>query len=106
MFEKKYYSANYDFKTGVLCRFTLFLGATLIVTYLLAKFIAITVGNQNINIIQVIYEFSQTTTADATLAFGVILLAIGIMLYFLHCQFEKLAKIADEIEKEELEEVK
>jgi hypothetical protein len=71
----------------------------------LTKLIAI-VGNQDISIIEAIRGFSQSSAADATLAFGVILIAIGFMLYFLHCQFVKLAKIADEIEKEgELEEV-
>lgn len=105
MFEKKYYSAHHDFKTGFLCKFTLFLGAVLIIIYLLTKLIAI-VGNKDISIIEAIYEFSQSNAAGAALAFGVILIAVGIMLYFLHCQFVKLAKIADEVEKEELEDAK
>lgn len=48
-----------------------------------------------------IYDFSQTTYPNSLLAFSIILFAIGIILYFFHCQFSKLAKIADEIEKAE-----
>jgi hypothetical protein len=52
-----------------------------------------------------IYEFSQTTIPVSLLAFSFIFLAVGIILYFFHCQFAKLAKIADEIEKgEDIEE--
>ncbi len=101
MFKKKYYSARYDFKTDFFCKFTLFLGAVLLAIYLLAKIIALTIGNQDVRIIQVIYEFSQSNSAETVLAFSLILIAIGLMLYFLHCQFAKLAKIAEEIEKDE-----
>ena len=107
MFKKKYYSAHYDFKTGFFYKFTLFLGITLLAIYLLTKLIALTIGNQDVHIIQVIYEFSQSNSVEVILAFSLILIAIGFMLYFLHRQFAKLAKIVEEIEKEEgLEEEK
>ena len=106
MFKKKYYSARYDFKTGFFCKFTLFLGVILLAVYLLAKLSAQTVGNPDVRIFQVIYEFSQSNSAEVVLAFSLILIAIGFMLYFLHCQFAKLAKIVEEIEnEEELEEI-
>ena len=106
MFKKKYYSARYDFKTGFFYKFTLFLGVALLAIYLLTKLIAITIGNQDVHIIRAIYEFSQSNSAEVVLAFSLILIAIGFMLYFLHCQFAKLAKIVEEIEKEgELEEI-
>jgi len=107
MFKKKYYSARYDFKTGFFYKFILFLGVALLAIYLLAKLIAITIGNQDAYIIRAVYEFSQSNSAQAVLAFSLILIAIGFMLYFLHCQFAKLAKIVEEIEKDEgLEEIK
>lgn len=106
MFKRKYYSARYDFKTGFFCKFILFLGVALLAIYLLAKLIATTIGNQDAHIIRAIYEFSQSNSAEVVLAFSLILIAIGFMLYFLHCQFAKLAKIVEEIEnEEELEEI-
>ena len=106
MFKKKYHSAHYDFKTGFFYKFTLFLGVVLLAIYLLAKLIATTIGNQDAHIIRAIYEFSQSNSAEVVFAFSLILIAIGFMSYFLHCQFAKLAKIVEEIEKdEELEEI-
>ena len=38
---------------------------------------------------------------DSMIAFSIIFLGVGVILYFFQCQFAKLAKIADEIECDE-----
>ena len=53
-----------------------------------------------------LYDFSQTTYPNSILAFSIILIFVGVVLYFFNCQFEKLAKIADEIENGEFEDIK
>ena len=64
------------------------------------------IGEGSSGILQQIYDLAQTTLPNSILAFSMIFLAVGIILYFFHCQFAKLAKIADEIEKgEDLEEL-
>ena len=41
------------------------------------------------------------TQASTILAFSIIFLFIGVILYFFHVQFAKLAKIAEEMENED-----
>jgi len=57
------------------------------------------IGEGSSGILNQIYDFSKTTTPSSILAFSIIFFAIGVILYFFYCQFAKLAKIADEIEK-------
>ena len=99
MLKKRYFSTKDDFKTGFTCKLTLFFGLVLFLIFLFSKIIAFIAGENSAGIIKQIYDFSQTSAPNSILAISIILFAIGVILYFFHCQFAKLAKIADEIEK-------
>jgi len=101
MFKKRYFSAQDDFKTGSLCKVTLFLGFSLLIIFLFSKISALIIDKNSPGLAKQIYDFSQTSYPNSILAFSIILIGIGAILYFFHCQFTKLAKIAEEIEKSE-----
>lgn len=101
MFKKRYHSAHSDFKTGITCKFAFFLGILLLIISLFFKISSFLIDSGSAGDLQPIYDFSQTTYPDSILAFSIISFFIGFILYFFHCQFAKLAKIADEIEKGE-----
>jgi hypothetical protein len=101
MLKKRYFSTQDDFKTGITCKLFLFFGFILLFIFLISKFLAFIFGENSTGIAKQIYDFSQTSTPNSILAISLILLAVGIIFYFFHCQFAKLAKIADEIEKSE-----
>jgi hypothetical protein len=98
--KKRNISVNSDLKTGFFCKFCLILGLLLLVIYLIIISVPLFV-NADVDSLQFIYDFSQSDMSGSLLAFSIIFLGIGAILYFFHCQFAKLAKIADEIENEE-----
>ena len=105
MFKKRYFSAQDDFKTGFFCKVTLFFGVILFLIFFFTKLSALIIGKNSTGFAKQIYDFSLTSLPNTILAFSILLLGIGLILYFFHCQFAKLAKIADEIEElENLEE--
>jgi hypothetical protein len=99
--KKRYFSANDDFKTGFTCKLTLFFGLFLLLIYLFTTLIGFIAGENSTGVLKQIYDFSQSTSPNSILAISIILFAIGVILYFFHCQFAKLASIAEEIEKSE-----
>ena len=101
MFNKKYHSVHSDFKTGITCKFAFFLGILLLIIFVFFKISSFLIDSGSAGVLQPVYDFSQTTYPDSILAFSIISFFIGFILYFFHCQFAKLAKIADEIEKGE-----
>ncbi len=101
MFKKRYFSAQDDFKTGFFCKLTLFLGLVLLLIFIFSIISALIIGENSSGFAKQIYDFSQTYYPNSILAFSIILFGVGTILYFFHCQFSKLAKIADEIEKAE-----
>ena len=105
MFKKRYFSANNDFKTGFLCKFTLFLGIILLIIFISLKAFSVIIGYGSSGFFGQLYEFTQTTYPNSILAFSMIFLFVGIVLYFFNCQFAKLAKIAEEIENGEFEDI-
>ena len=101
MFKKRYFSPHDNFKTGFLCKFTLFIGLILLITFIFFKISSIIIGEEETGIFQNIYEISQSSIMDSIIAFSIIFLGVGVIFYFFQCQFAKLAKIADEIECDE-----
>jgi hypothetical protein len=99
MFKKRYFSTKDDFKTGFLCKFTLFVGILLLIIFIFFKVSSFIIGEESSGFVRQIYDFSQTIYPNSILAFSMIFLFVGIVLYFFSCQFAKLAKIAEEIEK-------
>jgi len=90
MFKKRNISVYSDLKTGFFCKFFLILGVILLVFYILQRAISfVDIGEDILGTI---------------LAFAILSLGLSFISYFLSRQFAKLAKIAEEIEKENLTE--
>lgn len=83
MVKNRNISAYSDLKTGFFCKIFLLFGSILLIFY----------------IIQLIVSFIDENVAGIILAFSILFLGLGIISYFLHCQFAKLAKIAEEVEQ-------
>ncbi len=80
-------SAHNDFKTGFFGKFFFIIGAFLILFIILEKLISLLkIDDNNLGII---------------LAFGILFIGIGLLIYFISCQFNKLSKIAHEVENDE-----
>jgi len=101
MFKERHFSAHEDFRTGIFCKLSLFLGFFLLLSYVFLKIISLFIGQNNTGFLQTIYDLSQSSVADSIIAFSIVFLGVGFILYFFHLQFVKLSKIADEIENEE-----
>ena len=101
MFKKRYHSVYGNSKLGIFCKLFLYLGVFLILIFIFFTLISFFLSENNSGILKDLYNFSQTSYPESILAFSIIFLAVGIILYFFHCQFAKLAKIAEEIEKDE-----
>jgi len=96
--KKKYHSVYDDFKTGFFCKFSLFLGFGLLIVYVFLKVSSLLINQNDTGFFRLIYDGANSGYADSLIAFSILLIGVGFILYFLHCQFAKLAKIADEIE--------
>jgi membrane-anchored glycerophosphoryl diester phosphodiesterase (GDPDase) len=87
MAKKHVFSAHSDLRTGFFCKFFLILGCILFILYL------------------ILILFHPIALSDdvtgAILAFSILLLGIGVILYFFSCQFAKLSQIAKEVESDE-----
>jgi len=86
MFKKRNISVYSDLKTGFFCKFLLALGIILLIFYIIQK---------TVHLVDI-----SGNTLGIILAFAILSLGLGFILYFLSRQFAKLAKIAEEIEKE------
>jgi len=98
MTKKRHFSVYNDFRTGFFCKLSIFLGLTLIALYIIIKAFSFFIKEESSSLLQNIYNFSQSGRCESILAFSLILIAVGVILYFFHCQFGKLAEIAEEIE--------
>lgn len=103
MIKKRVFPAKSDFKTGILCKLFLLLGLVLVLAYVFLKISSFFIDKNSGGFLQALYEYSNSAQAEAIIALGVISLAVGIIFYFFHCQFAKLAEIAEEIENGEIE---
>ena len=101
MFKKRNISVYNDLKTSFFYKLSLFLGLFLLFVFVFFKVSSLFISQEDTGFLQLIYDFSQSSYVDSIIAFSIIFLGIGIILYFFHCQFAKLARIANEIENEE-----
>ena len=101
MFKSRYHSAHSNFKTGILCKLTLFFGIVFTILFIVSKAFGFIISSDASGFTKQMYDFSQSTIPESLLAFGLIFLAVSVILYYLNCQFAKLSQIADEIEKGE-----
>ena len=87
MGKKHFFSAHSDFKTGFFCTFFLIIGCIVFILYAIEALLR---------------PFGLSDDLIGTLlAFAILLLGLGLILYFFSCQFAKLSKIAEEIENDE-----
>ena len=87
MVKRRLISAHSDLKTGFFCKLLLVLGFILLIFYLVQLVIpAVSLGD---------------TVGGALIAFAILCLGLGFILYFFACQFTKLSQIAEEVEQDE-----
>jgi TRAP-type C4-dicarboxylate transport system permease small subunit len=96
--KEKYHSAYDDFRTGFFCKLSLFLGFALLIVYAFLRISSLLINQNDTSFLRLIYDVSKSGYIDSLMAFSILLIGVGFILYFLHYQFAKLAKIADEIE--------
>jgi membrane-anchored glycerophosphoryl diester phosphodiesterase (GDPDase) len=87
MVKKHLFSAHNDLKTGFFCKFFLILGCILFIMYLVETLLHPVGLSEGV--------------IGAILAFAILSLGLGLILYFFSCQFAKLSKIAEEVENDE-----
>lgn len=88
-----------DFKTGVISKICLFLGIVLLTIFAFLKSISLLVqpGNNGLKLLSAI---GGSPLNGTVLAFSILFIGAGLLFYFMYRQFQKLAKIADEIKYE------
>ena len=96
-------SAFDDFKTGIASKFLLFLGVIFVVIYIIFKGISTFMTQEENGFLRLIYNFAHSNYLDPIFAFSIISIGTGLILYFIHLQFVKLADIARELEEEKIE---
>ena len=85
--KKHFFSAHSDLKTGFLCKLFIGLGIILVVLYALFHFTKVVNLGDDVE--------------GALLAFAILSLGLGGIMYFFACQFSKLSQIADDVEQDE-----
>ena len=100
MFKKRHVSVYDDLKTGFFSKFFLLIGILLLIFYVFFKGCSLLVGKNVSGLLLPIYHFSLSSYIDSILAFSIVFIGLGVITYFIHRQFIKLAEIASEIEKE------
>jgi len=100
MFKKKNFSVYDDFKTGFFSKLSLALGVFLLLAYVFLKIASLLTGKENGGFFGLIYDLANSGFAESVIAFSIVFLGVGFVLYFLHLQFIKLAKIADDFKEE------
>ena len=87
MVRQRVHSAHSDMKTGFFCKFFIVLGVVLLLVYLVEAFL---------------HPIGLTDAVTGTLlAFAILCIGLGVILYFFVTQFAKLSEIAEEIETDE-----
>lgn len=100
----KKFSVYNDFKTGILYKIFIFFGLILTISYVILKIISLFFSN--IEYMNFLYNISITNFPNIVISFSILFISFGLILYFFHRQFIKLAEIAKDIEIEEKKEEK
>jgi hypothetical protein len=85
MIKKRNITLQSNTKTCFLFNFLLIIGLILLIIYIIQSFVSSLTLEENL--------------AGTILAFSILFLGSGIIIFFFHCQFAKLSKIAEEVEK-------
>ena len=89
MIKKRNLSVHSDLKTGFFSKFLIILGFVFLAFFIIEKLFLFIILDENI--------------LGTILAFAILFLGAGFIIYFFYCQLAKLSKIADEIENENTE---
>ena len=81
MIKKKHFSVYYDFKTGFFYKIFLLLGGLLLIIFIFIKIISFIMDERSSSFIQFIHNLSNSNTTDSIIAFSIIFLGIGIILF-------------------------
>lgn len=100
MFKKRHVSVYEDLKTGFFSKFFLVIGSLLLIVYVFFKGCFLLLGENVSDFLLLIHHFSQSSYIESILAFSIVFIGLGVITYFIHRQFIKLAEIASEIEQE------
>ena len=85
MVKKRNISAYNDLKTGFLYKFFLIIGGILLFIYIISWLLS--------------FNFINETVSGTILAFSILFIGSGSIIYFFFCQFSKLSEIAEEVER-------
>lgn len=103
MIKKRYFSIDYDFKTGVLCKLFLLIGIIALAISLFFIIVSKILNEDSTGLYKQMYDISLSTIPETILSLSLLSLAVSAIMYFFYLQFKKLSEIAEEIEKEERE---
>ena len=104
MFKKRVFSVYGNFKTCILNKLLLTIGIALVAIFTFIKIAGFFGEGTNDGFLFQMNELSNSTISESIIAFSVIFIGVGLILFFFNCQLAKLAKIADEIENDFKEE--
>ena len=83
----------------------IFIGLALVFIFIFLKIATLFVSSESTGFLKGLYDISVSNISEISISLGAIILFFGFLLIFFSRQFEKLADIADEIEKcEDLDE--
>jgi uncharacterized membrane protein (DUF4010 family) len=102
--KKRYFSPSYDFKTGFTYKICFIFAALFLLFIILLKVISVIFSNASEGVIGYLNELASSSFIDISIAFVILLLGVGVILFFFYKQFKKLADLVEEIEKEQIEE--
>ena len=101
MIKKRNISIYKNLKTNFFCKFCLILGIILLCIFVFFKLTSLFIAEDSTRVSQSIYDFSKSLYMEISIAFSIIFLGVGVILYFFNCKFAKLAEITKELENEE-----
>ncbi|MFH1013130.1 MAG: hypothetical protein V1769_01300 [Thermoplasmatota archaeon] len=101
MFRERHFSVQNDFHTGFFSRLFFIFAFILVVLILFIAIIGMSFAIETNGIIGVIVGLYHSSIIDVLLAFLIITVGLGGILYFFNRQFAKLNEIAKELDDEE-----
>ena len=87
-----------DFSTGLASKWLIFFGVVLFIVYGICTAIHFFIADQSEGFFALCSGFVNAGYNDIILAFAILSVGIGLLLWFFHRQFSKLAEIAEDIE--------
>lgn len=100
MIKERHFSVNNDFHTGFFSKIFFILAFIIFLVVMFCVIIGLLFPTETSGIIGLIVGIAQSSTVDMLVAFLIITLGIGFILFFFKRQFDKLDEIAKEFEKE------